>query len=117
MIIFWWDDLNVLLYFVEARKLKVFLFSVILNACKIFFWKKQKTDEKPWLTELTKPVCEIANYVKVNEDIKNGHHLADILTRACFASGNNCIYEEFQSLIQVMLQEDVASYLGRLSCS
>ena len=52
----------------------------------------------------------MANYVKVNEDIKNGYYVVDILTRACLVSENNCIYEEFQSLTQVVLQEDVASY-------
>ena len=83
---------------------------MLLYACKFSLGRTQKAHDKPWLTELTKPVSEMVSYVKVNEDIKNGYNLADILTRACLVSENNCIYEEFQSLTQVVLQEDVASY-------
>ena len=83
---------------------------MMMYACKFPLGRTQKTDDKPWSTELIKPVSEMANYLKLNEEIKNGYHLADILTRTCFVSGNKCIYEDFQSLTQVVLQEDAAGY-------
>ena len=86
----------------------------MLHACKFYIERTQETDDKPWLTALIKPTCEMANYVKVNEHIKNDYHWADIITRASFVSRNKCIYEKFQSLTLVVLQEDAASYYKQI---
>ena len=65
---------------------------MMLHACKFPLGRMQATENKPWLTELIKPVSEMANYLRVNEDIKNGYHLADILTKTCYVSGDQDVY-------------------------
>ena len=82
---------------------------MMVYACKFPLGRTQTTKSKPWLTELIKPVSEMAKYLKVKEDIKNGYHLADILTRTCFVSGDKNVYDHFQSLTQVIMQSDPES--------
>jgi len=59
--------------------------------------RQDLTEKKPWKTELIKPVSEMLKYLEEEEDLKNGYHLADILTTSSFVCGSKEVYEEFSA--------------------
>ena len=65
------------------------------HACKFPLGRTQHTKLKPFKTELIKPVSKMLEYLSSEADLKNGYHLADILTKTCFVFGNITIYEKF----------------------
>ena len=77
------------------------------HACKFPLGRFQKTENKPFVTELIKPVSEMLKYLSSEEDLKNGYHLADILTKTCFVFGNESIFNQFAN--------DVKTYLSSKS--
>ena len=87
---------------------------MMLHACKFPLGRFQPTNNKPFTTELIKPVSEMANYLQAEEDIKNGYHLADILTKTCFVYGNRNVYEKFESLAKSVLNCNVASNFNQI---
>ena len=76
---------------------------MMLHACKFPFGRQQPTKRKPWKTELIKPVDEMLQYLSSEEDLKNGYHLSDILTKTCFVCGKQELFEEFESGVFRML--------------
>ena len=76
---------------------------MMLHACKFPLGRFRKTASKPFTTELIKPVSEMAKYLQSDEDIRNGYHLADILTRTSFISGHESVYDQFERLVQQVL--------------
>ena len=64
-------------------------------ACKVPLGRTYETSKKPWTTELIKPVSEMVKYVEVEEELKNGYGLADILAKACFVAGFEHAYKTF----------------------
>ena len=73
------------------------------HACKFPLGRFQKTEKKPFVTELIKPVSEMLKYLSSEEDLKNGYHLADILTKTCFVFGNEDIFDQFVSRVRTYL--------------
>ena len=67
------------------------------HACKFPLGRFEKTHNKPFVTELIKPVSEMLKYLSSEEDLKNGYHLADILTKTCFVFGNEGIFVQFKN--------------------
>ena len=67
------------------------------HACKFPLGRTQHTPDKPFKTELIKPVREMLKYLTFEEDLKNGYHLADILTNTCFVFGNQSVFDNFQN--------------------
>ena len=65
------------------------------HACKFPLGRLQHTKSKPFTTELIKPVSEMLKYLSFETDLKNGYHLADILTKTCFVFGNGNIFQQF----------------------
>ena len=65
------------------------------HACKFPLGRQQHTKNKQFTTELIKPVSEMLEYLGSDADLKNGYHLADILTKTCFVFGNEDIFEQF----------------------
>ena len=65
--------------------------------CKFPLGRQQQTKNKPFTTELIKPVSEMLEYLTSDTDLKNGYHLADILTKTCFVYGNQIIFEQFKN--------------------
>ena len=65
------------------------------HACKFPLGRQEHTSSKLFSTELIKPVKQMLNYLSFEADLKNGYHLADILTRTCFVCGNEKIFEQF----------------------
>ena len=65
------------------------------HACKFPLGRFEKTAKKPFVAELIKPVSEMLKYLGSEEDLKNGYHLADILTKTCFVFGNENVFDQF----------------------
>ena len=65
------------------------------HACKFPLGRQHATENKSFTTELIKPVCEMLQYLSSEEDLKNGYHLADILTKTCYVFGNEDIFKQF----------------------
>ena len=70
------------------------------HACKFPLGRTKPTPDKPFPTELIKPVSEMLEYLGSEADLKNGYHLADILTKTCFVFGNKRIFEKFENGVQ-----------------
>ncbi|CAK8677836.1 unnamed protein product [Clavelina lepadiformis] len=77
---------------------------MVLHACKFPLGRQEKTKNKPWTTELIKPVTKMVKYLDADVDLKNGYHLGDILTKTSFVSGFNIIYEEFSRRVTGQMQ-------------
>ena len=75
------------------------------HACKFPLGRQQLTENKRWKTELIKPVSEMLEYLNEEENLKNGYHLGDILTKTCHIYGDVSISEEFQCGVASMLDE------------
>ena len=73
------------------------------HACKFPLGRQQHTENKQWTTELIKPINEMLKYLTTEENIKNGYHLKDILTKVCYVYGNEAVFNEFQKSIFNML--------------
>ena len=65
------------------------------HACKFPLGRQQHTKTKQFTTELIKPVTEMLDYLSFEANLKNGYHLAEILTKTCFVHGNENIHEQF----------------------
>ena len=70
------------------------------HACKFPLGRSQPTKNKPFATELIKPVSEMLQYLTSEADLKHGYHLADILTKTCFIFGNESLFQQFQTGVQ-----------------
>ena len=90
------------------------------HACKTPLGRQQPTKTKPWKTELIKPVSEMLKYLSSEEDLKNGYHLADILTQTCYVFGDTKVFAEFEKEITSKLeqhqQSNEAQYFDQLNC-
>ena len=73
------------------------------HACKFPLGRFEKTTKKPFVTELIKPVSKMLKYLSSEEVLKNGYHLADILTKTCFVFGNENIFDQFFSGVKTFL--------------
>ena len=75
-------------WFYDAHtKRGISLDGMMPHACKSPLGRPA-TKNKPFPMELIKTVSEMANLVTKEEDLKNGYHLADILTNTCFVDGS-----------------------------
>ena len=70
------------------------------HTCKFPLGRSQPTKNKPFATELIKPVSKMLKYLTSEADLKHGYHLADILTKTCFVFGNQSIFQQFQTGVQ-----------------
>ena len=74
-------------------------------ACKYPLGRQQFTTNKNWITELIKSVPDMLKYLKSDESLKNGYHLADILTKICYVHGDKSLYKEFESGVNDILKK------------
>ena len=77
------------------------------HACKFPLGRQQHTQNKQFTTELIKPVNEMLEYLSSGADLKNGYHLADILTKTCFVYGSKFVFKQFV--------DGAKNYLGKKS--
>ena len=72
---------------------------------------RKATSKKPSSVELIKPISEMVKYLNSDEDLKNGYHLADVLTKTCFVSGCGQVYKSFsQAVDEVMYNKTPNEY-------
>ena len=76
------------------------------HACKFPLGRQHLTKDKPWKTELIKPVNEMLKYLNTKESLKNGYHLSTILTKTCHVYGNVKIFEQFQNGICNLIESE-----------
>ena len=89
------------------------------HACKTPLGRQHHTKNKPWKTELIKPVSEMLKYLSSEEDLKNGYHLADILTQTCYVFGDTDIFNEFEAGVTCEIehqQSNKTQYFDQLNC-
>ena len=67
------------------------------HACKLPIGRQKSTKQKPWKTELIKPVKNMLQYLTAESQLKQGYHLGDILTKTCFIFGDQTIYDQFNA--------------------
>ena len=70
------------------------------HACKFPLGRTQPTENKPWKTELIKPVDQMLEYLSSEEDLKNGYHLSHILMETWFVYGDQFLHFDFQNGIK-----------------
>ena len=73
------------------------------HACTFPLGRFEITEKKPFVTELIKPVSEMLKYLSFEADLKNGYHLADILTKTCLVFGNEDIFNQFVNGVKTYL--------------
>ena len=87
------------------------------HACKFPLGRQKHTDKKPWSTELIKPVDEMLIYLSSEENLKNGYHLGDILTKTCFVYGSKALSTNFREkvkkLVKTKMDDDAAIILSK----
>ena len=83
------------------------------HACKFPLGRQKPTKDKPWKTELIKPVDEMLKYLSSENALKNGYHLSNILTKTCFVYKNKEVFDEFQAKIFDKLENDLSSDIAR----
>ena len=77
------------------------------HACKFPLGRQTPTKRKPWKTELIKPVDKMLEYLQSGENLKNGYHLGDILTKVCFVYGDHSVYTEFENGVKTIVEDQV----------
>ena len=75
------------------------------HASKFPLGRMQPTKNKPFETELIKPVSEMLKYLGSEADLRNGYHLSDILTKTCFVHGNEEVFKQFESSVKICLKQ------------
>ena len=84
-------------WFFDAITLRGISFDGMMpHACKFPLGRLQPTPKKLFTTELIKPVNEMLKYLSSEENLKNGYHLSDILSKTCFVYKDKDIFEEFE---------------------
>ena len=78
---------------------------MMIHASKFPLGRLQTTQKKPFKTELIKPVSKMLEYLGSKTDLKNGYHLADILTKTCFVFGDRNVFKQFNSEVEIRLKQ------------
>ena len=91
-------------WFYDEQTRGVSFDGLMIHACKFPLGRQQPTENKPWITELIKPVGEMLKYLSSDDERKNDYHLSNILTKVCFVYGSQVIYRQFESGVMQHLQ-------------
>ena len=76
------------------------------HACKFPLGRQQLTENKQFQVELIKPVSEMLKYLSSEENLKNGYHLSDILTKTCFVYKSKKVFAGFENAVYEMLEKN-----------
>ena len=85
------------------------------HACKTPLGRQERTKNKPWQTSLIKPVSEMLKYLTLEETLKNGYHLADMLLENCFVFGDERLYNQFNEKAKAKEKEKRSNYPRKYS--
>ena len=80
---------------------------MMLHAFKFPLGRQEWTTNKPWKTELIKPIDEMLKYLNSEESLKNGYHLSDILTKTCFVYKDRALFDEYEKGVYQKLKHGV----------
>ena len=69
-------------------------------ACKFPLGRTNSTKAKQFTTELIQPVRKMVEFLGSEANLKNGYHLADILSKTCYVFGNKAIFDQFVLSVQ-----------------
>ena len=72
-------------------------------ACKTPLGRPQ-TLKKQYETELIKPVTDMVKYLDSEFDLKDGYHLAEVLSKICYVSGSNDVYQKFSECVDTKMR-------------
>ena len=75
------------------------------HACKSPLGRYYKTEKCDFTTELIRTASNMVDYLDSEEDLKNGYHLADVLTQTCFVYGDRSVYDCFNGLRKDKLEK------------
>ena len=84
-------------WFYDSNVRGVSFDGMMAHACKFPLGRTQPTKNKPWTTELIKPVDEMLKYLSSDVSLKNGYHLSDILMETCFVYGDPNLHVQFEN--------------------
>ena len=84
------------------------------HACKFPLGRQTPTKAKPWKTELIKPVDGLLQYLQSGENLKNGYHLGDILTKVCFVHGDSSMFTEFENGVKSLVEDQIEDNVQQL---
>ena len=87
-------------WFFDTFKSGISFDGMMVHACKFPLGRTQPTKNKPWTTELIKPVDKMLEYLSDDSSLKQGYHLSDILTVTCFVYGDQALHESFKTGIK-----------------
>ena len=99
-------------YYDDVTKRGISFDGMMPHACMFPLGRQQHTTNKPFTTELIKPVGEMLNYLSSDAELKHGYHVADILTKTCFVYGNPEIFKQFADCVQKY--RDTQSHIDRI---
>ena len=91
-------------FFDAYTKSGISLDGMMPHACKTLLGR-QPTKNKPWVIKLIKPVSEMVKYLTPEQDLKNGYHLADILSNTCFVAGSEEVCQMFEETKKNILKK------------
>ena len=76
-----------------------------------------QTEKCDFTTELIQPVSKMVKFLELDTAIKEGYHLADVLSTTAFVCGDESIYESFSQKSQGMLdqQRQLTSWINQLA--
>ena len=83
---------------------------MMLHACKFPLGRTTKTKNKPFTTELIKPINEMVKYLTTEEDLKNGYKLREVLTQTCFVEEDEDVYGKFSNKAKQVTNQNCGSY-------
>ena len=84
-------------WFYDSNVRGVSFDGMMVHAWKFPLGRTQPTENKPWTTELIKPVDEMLKYLSSDVSLKNGYHLSDILMETCFVYGDPNLHVQFEN--------------------
>ena len=76
------------------------------HASKNPLGRQEPTELKPWITELIKPLDHMLNFLTAAENLKNGYHLSDILTKTCFVYKDHNLFAEFEKSVLKTIENE-----------
>ena len=99
-------DIESLKFFYDKITTRGICFDGMLpHACKFPLGQQLLSGKNKEKTELIKFTDEMVKYLSSSGDIKSGYHLKDIITKICFVYGDKNIFEDFQTKVHNLLDQ------------
>ncbi|CAK8684796.1 unnamed protein product [Clavelina lepadiformis] len=83
-------------------------------ACHFPLGRMEKTIKKQFTTEFIKPVSQMLKFFEMDEDLKNGYNIPNVLMNICQVYGDEQIYQQFSDGVKHVLQSNKPSHHQRV---